>query len=136
MSTEQQSEDPVLEHLDELRRGDSVRAERVYQYVVTGHEAPVKTQDLLHILRADEDLALELRANTRDDAIAAVEREDGEYRYAVWQYSYVDEALDGETPESQSWLYRSSVAQLLENRDPRVRLREDTALADLSGAPP
>lgn len=122
--------DPVLERLDELRR-DSVRAERVYQYVATDHKADASVTDLLHVLREAPDLALELRANTRQDAIAAVELEDGEYRYAVWQYSFVEEKLGDESPESRSWQYRSGVQKLLENREPRIRLREDTELADL-----
>lgn len=127
--------DPVLERLDDLRR-DSIRAERVYTYVDTGHDAPVKTLDFLHVLRADPALAIELRANTGRQVIAAAERDDGEYRYAVHHYSAVAAKAGSDDPTDRDWARRSTVKQTLEGRDPRVRLREDTDLADLPEGPP
>lgn len=123
--------DPVLERLDELRR-DSVRAERVYQYVATGHQADCSTTDLLHVLRAAPDLALEIRANTGRDVIAAGTDDTGDVRYAVWRHSAVAAKVDGGPPvRERSWTRRSNVKQSLENATPRVRLRDDTPLWDL-----
>lgn len=127
--------DPVLERLDELRR-DSIRAERVYTYVDTGHDTPVQTLDFLHVLRAAPDLALELRANTGRQVVAAVERDDGEYRYAVHHYSVVAAKAGSDDPTTREWTRRSDVKQTLEDREPRVRLRENTDLADLPEGPP
>ena len=123
--------DPVLERLDELRR-DSIRAERVYMYVATGHDAPAKTQDFLHVLRDAPDLALELRANTGRDVISAAEDDHGDVRYCVWHHSAIAARSDGDAPvQVRSWDRRDEVESTLEDRNPRVRLREDTPLADL-----
>lgn len=126
---QQSPSDPVLERLDELRR-DSIRAERVYQYVATGHDADCSTTDLLHVLRDAPDLALETRGNMGRAVVCALEDDSGEARYPMWEHSAVASSLDTDA-QTRSVEYHRDVKTRLEDRRPRVRLREDTPLAEL-----
>lgn len=121
----------VLDRLDALR-GDSKRAERVCEYVASGRTADVSTTALLWVLRADPDLALELRASTGRHVIAADTGSDGRTKYPYWAHSAVRAKAGIDDVRNRSLAARSVVADVLEDRRPHVRLRSETPLAGLA----
>lgn len=124
-----QDHDPVLERLDELRE-NSKAAERAYQYVDTEHDADCSPNDLLHVLRVDESLALELRDTGGRTVICALTDNTGKSRYPVWEHSMLAAKHGGES-RSRRIEYLRDVKERLDARSPRIRLREETPLAGL-----
>lgn len=125
MSQEIQSEDPVLERIDELRER-SKAAERTYEYVHSEHDAECSPSDMLHTLRQDESLALEYRDNDGRTVVCALTDNTGKSRYPVWEHSKYDSETRSRTIEPLR-----DVKARLEARSPRIRLREETPLAGL-----
>ena len=121
----------VLDRLDELRES-SERAARVYRYVDSAHDDQVSTTDLLHVIRAEPELALELRSNTGRRVIAAIETDDGTIRYPVWHHSAVAASCGHDDVQVSSVDRRHEVAETLTDRRPLVRLRSETPLTDLT----
>lgn len=121
--------DPVLQQLHDLR-GDSAPADRVYEYVDTAHREDCSPNDILHVLRADDSLAAEIRDSMGRTVICALQDDTGEYRYPVWEHSALAADLDA-TVRSRRVEYRREVIERLDDRGPRVRLRKDTPLAYL-----
>lgn len=116
--------DSVAARLADLREQYET-AERMHRYHRDGREPDITTGDALTTLRLDEALALELRDSMGRTVIAAGTDEGGEVRYAVWEHS----AISGR--QSTTWQHRRDVASTLEGREPRVRLRSRTPLADV-----
>lgn len=121
---------PVLDRLDELRE-DSTRAGVVYDYVESAHALDANPQDFLHVLRSDEALALELRGGMGRDVIAAAEDDHGDVRYRVWTHDAVAARVDEEPVQSEAWQHLRDVKPVIEDREPLVRVRDETILADL-----
>lgn len=121
--------DPVLRRLHELRSGSDPAA-RVYEYVETAHREACSANDILHVLRADNSLAAEIRDSMGRTVVCALQDDSGEYRYPVWEHSALAASMET-TVRSRRVEYRRDVVERLEDRGPRVRVREDTPLADL-----
>jgi len=124
----------VLERLKTLVDERGLQsAEQVAEYVARGRplSATITPAALVTVLRADEDLALELTDSFGRSIIAAGTDATGETRYAVWEHSTLAAKAGRGPVRTRSWQYRADTVELLTDRRPRVRERLATPLADL-----
>jgi hypothetical protein len=120
--------DAVLERLAELPTAD--RADRVYRYVETEHDVSCTPTDILWALRSDDGLSVELRDSGGRSVLCALQDTTGEARYPLWEHqTSIPDVRDAARRRSIEEL--RDVKKLLETRQPRFRLRENTPLADI-----
>lgn len=121
----------VVERLSALDAQGYETAAQVHHYVVSGHESRPTTEALLTAIRLDDKLALEVRDSMGRDVIGALTDDHGVVRYPLWSHSAVAaKAGIGDVQTRSIERYRAA-ANALEDRRPRVVLREATVLSDL-----
>lgn len=121
MSDRETVEGILAGHADE-----NASCERLHNYHVDG--GACTPQAMLHALRTDTRLVLYLHTEFSVIQIASGGDIDGEARYATYWYNLMAEELENRSPELWTMEPRREVADVLEQRYPRVIHIEDSEL--------
>lgn len=105
---------------------DNASCDRLLSYVTDG--GPCTVGAMLHALRTDTRLVLYLHSEFSVIQIASGGTYEGEARYAVYWYDALADRFDRRDPEMWTLEPRREVADVLEERYPRVLHVEDSEL--------